>query len=68
MSPHPVAATLTPAGRRALSAFLEGRLPAGRLHEELLRAAMPEQPVAVPLPHDTASMPVPPPVPAVAAA
>lgn len=68
MSPHPVAASLTPAGRRALSAFLEGRLPAGRLHEELLRAAMPEQPFPAPLPDGTASIPVPPPVPAVAAA
>ncbi len=61
------AATLTPAARRALSSFLDGRLPAGRLHEELLRAAAPAPP-PVPLPADTASIPVPPPVPAVAVA
>jgi hypothetical protein len=29
---------LSPQGRRALAAFIDGRLPAGQLHDELLRA------------------------------
>jgi hypothetical protein len=29
---------LSPQGRRALAAFIDGRLPAGQLYDELLRA------------------------------
>jgi hypothetical protein len=53
-------APLSPAGRRAIDAFLAGRLPAGRLHEELVRAATGKQPAPVlMLPADTAAIPVP---------
>ena len=53
-------APLSPGGRRAIEAFLAGRLPAGRLHEELMRAATGEGPAPVlMLPADTAAIPVP---------
>jgi hypothetical protein len=53
-------APLSPAGRRAIEAFLAGRLPAGRLHEELVRAASGEAPAPVlMLPADTAAIPIP---------
>ena len=40
MSPRcaALAESMTPQGRRALASFLDGRLPAGQLHDELLRA------------------------------
>ncbi|HEX2415505.1 MAG TPA: hypothetical protein VHJ37_09840 [Thermoleophilaceae bacterium] len=40
MSPRCVALSerLSPQGRRALAAFIGGRLPAGQLYDELLRA------------------------------
>ena len=31
--------SLSPLGRRALAAFIDGRLPAGQLQDELLRAS-----------------------------
>jgi hypothetical protein len=51
---------LSPAGQRVLAAFLAGRLPAGMLHAELLRAeCAPPAPPRLVLPADTASIPVP---------
>ncbi len=40
MSPRCAALSerLSPQGRRALAAFIDGRLPAGQLYDELLRA------------------------------
>jgi hypothetical protein len=62
MAISPAANRLSPSGQRVLASFLAGRLPAGRLHAELLRTECPacEPP---PLPADTASVPVPPPTP-----
>ena len=51
---------LSPAGRRVLDAFLAGRLPAGRLHGELVRAATGERPAPMlVLPANTATIRVP---------
>lgn len=36
--------SLSPLGRRALAAFIDGRLPAGQLQDELLRASNLESP------------------------
>ena len=36
--------SLSPLGRRALAAFIDGRLPAGQLQDELLRASQLESP------------------------
>jgi hypothetical protein len=49
---------LNPAQQRVLDAFLSGRLPAGQLHAQLRRASALSAPPP-PLPHDTASIPVP---------
>ena len=49
---------LNPAQRRVLDSFLSGRLPAGQLHAQLRRASGTSAPPP-PLPHDTASIPVP---------
>jgi hypothetical protein len=51
------AGRLSPAGQRALAAFLAGRLPAGQLHAELLRTEG-RSPAPPPLPADTATLPV----------
>ena len=39
--------SLSPLGRRALAAFIDGRLPAGQLQDELLRASNLESPTPV---------------------
>jgi hypothetical protein len=49
---------LSPAGQRALAAFLAGRLPAGQLHAELLRTEGRAPAPPPPLPADTATLPV----------
>jgi hypothetical protein len=58
MATEPAAARLSPAGQRVLAAFLAGRLPAGQLHAQLLRAEGREL-APPPLPEDTGSLPVP---------
>ena len=46
MSPRCAALSqsLSPLGRRALAAFIDGRLPAGQLQDELVRAGNLESP------------------------
>ena len=60
MATTPAAAGLSPAGQRALAAFLAGRLPAGQLHAELLRTEGHAPAPPPPLHADTASIRVPP--------
>jgi hypothetical protein len=59
----PALTRLNPAEQRALSSFLAGRLPAGRLHEELLRARSMtlegEAPMAPPLAAEPAGIHAP---------
>ena len=59
MSAMSAAGSLSPEGRRALAAFLAGRLPAGQLHAELLRTEGHRPAPPPPLPADTAALPVP---------
>ncbi|MET0206957.1 MAG: hypothetical protein ABW228_07245 [Thermoleophilaceae bacterium] len=59
MSAMSTAGSLSPEGRRALAAFLAGRLPAGQLHAELLRTEGHAPAAPPPLPADTATLPVP---------
>jgi hypothetical protein len=59
MSATSAAGRLSPAGQRALAAFLAGRLPAGQLHAELLRTEGHAPAPSPPLPADTATLPVP---------
>jgi hypothetical protein len=69
MSHGPASPVRLSAGeRRALAAFLAGRLPAGRLHDELCRAR--ETALAAAAAHEASQqvyLPVPEPAPAVPA-